>query len=211
LKYTSLAPKEIKIVVQQEAKMQFLKYGIAGTNMKKIASNVGIGRSTLYRYYAEKEQLAFHVAWNLIEDIINTSLARPRENKNATGFESLKAFFEEYILLLWSNSKILIYLTEFDKIFEGRYPEFTETQEFLDAINRSLKSISQYIIKGIEDGSITTDEPPEIVASVFLNAIMGTTQRVLPRSEHYDQEHGASGDIIVNKLLVFLLNSIKSR
>ena len=57
--YTPLSPEEIRVAVLKEAKEQFLNHGIADTQMKKIAEAVGIGRSTLYRYYAEKEQVVF--------------------------------------------------------------------------------------------------------------------------------------------------------
>ena len=206
--YTTLSPEEIRAAVLKEAKKQFLQNGIANTQMKKIAEAVNIGRSTLYRYYTEKEQLAFLVTLQIIDEMIGQVLAKAHD-ETLSGIEQLRAFFEAYIDRLKANMDILRYFAEFDHIFEKDYPQFSEAEEFVKAMNRFSVLPSQFIIRGMNDGSIKTEEDPMILASVMLNAIMGTSVRVLPRSKHYKEEQGSSGEVIVNKTLELLLNAIK--
>jgi hypothetical protein len=94
-------------------------------------------------------------------------------------------------------------------LFEGKYPDLPEAYGFVDAMNHLSMLSVQFINQGIKDGSIVTDEDPAILSSVILNAVIGTSQRVIPRSEHYDEEHGAGSEVIVNKVLSSLLSSVK--
>ena len=69
MKYTPLQPDEIREQVYQEAKNQFLAHGIASTEMKKLAEAVGIGRTTLYRYFPSLDRLVFMTATELWDSI----------------------------------------------------------------------------------------------------------------------------------------------
>ena len=206
--YTTLSPEEISAAVLKEAKKQFLQNGIANTQMKKIAEAVNIGRSTLYRYYAEKEQLAFLVTLQIFDEMISQVMVKA-QNDSVSGMEQLRVFFEAYIDHLKANMNLLRYFAEFDHIFEKDYPQVSEAKEFVKAMNRFSVLPSQFILRGINDGSIKTEEDPMLLASVMLNAIMGTSVRVLPRSKHYKEEQGSSGEVIVNKTLELLLKAIK--
>ena len=208
--YTTLSPDEIRTAVQKEARKLFLKYGIEKTQMKNIAESVGIGRSTLYRYYAEKEQLAFIVTRQTLEEISRNALKKTSADGIKNGFDRLKLYLEESVKLYSSNMKILKYYVEFDLLFEGKYPEYPEAKEFVNVMKNISGLTTQFIIQGIKDGSIITDEDPVLLAGILSNSILCTAQRVLPRSKHYREEHGSTGEDMVNKLLVLLLDTIKA-
>jgi AcrR family transcriptional regulator len=195
-------------LILKEAKALFLSIGLRNTEMKAIAQKVGIGRGTLYRYYQHKEQLAFIVTVDILNDLLNESFS-VAIGAELTGYEKLKLFSEKYIDMLINNENIIGYLTEFDRMFEREYPSYPEAESFVKRLNTHFKLISKYIIEGIEDKSIQTDEDPLAFTSVLVNTILGLAQRVLVRKEHIQQEQGISGPLIVRKAGELLLSTIK--
>lgn len=207
--YNSLSPTEIQTAIQEEAKKLFLEHGIADTQMKSIAQAVGIGRSTLYRYYKEKEQIAFLVTCNIINELSEKNLFISR-HREKNGFEQLRLFCERYIDLLAGNINILNYLTEFDRLFEAEYPDYPEANLFIDNMSKATQVMTQFIERGIYDKSIKTEESPTILSSVLINTIFGVSQRVLTRSAHIEEEQGAAGEDIVRKAVQLILHTIKA-
>ena len=207
--YNALTPNEIQAVIQAEARKQFLEYGIANTQMKNIAKAAGIGRSTLYRYYREKEQIAFLVTCNIINELSEKNLFISI-HKEKSGFEQLELFCKRYIDLLSGNINILKYLSEFDELFDKEYPDYPEVQLFVENMSKGTLVTTQFIESGIQDKSIVTDDEPALLSSVLINTIFGVSQRVLTRSQHIEEEHGASGEAVVRKAIEIILHSIKA-
>ena len=52
----------------------FLQQGMQKTEMKHIAKQAGIGRSTLYRHFVSKEAISFHIAKDIIVELHEFSI-----------------------------------------------------------------------------------------------------------------------------------------
>lgn len=204
--YTTLSPEEIKTKVYQETKKQFLLRGINNTELKQIAKTVGIGRTTLYRYFPSRDQLAFMVTCDLVEIFLNSSIA-PLIDPKLNGFDKLKKHVDIVIDRIMEHPEVLSYFSEFDQIFAKDYPDFPEAREYDQRMIRSIEAIAEYMVLGQNDGSIKQEDPVQFTAMV-LNTVMGLGQRVIIRGSHHGTESSKT-DAMLRKVAKTLLDTIK--
>lgn len=206
--YTTLAPEEIKARVYEEVKKQFLEKGIKNTDMKQVARDVGIGRTTLYRYYPSRDQLAFMVSLEFTEIFLQSSIGS-RIDPTLNGYEKMRMFFDYFIDNILQQPAVLKYFSEFDQMFADDYPDFREAAEYDERMKKNTEAITQYMIQGQADGSIRSDEEPFFFTVMHLNAVLGLAQRIVTRSVHYDMEKEKNVRML-RKVSHRLLSTIKA-
>jgi hypothetical protein len=65
--------------------------------------------------------------------------------------------------------------------------------------------IYQMFLEGIADGSVKKVENPEFEVDVLVNTIFGIAQRIIPRREHYIEEHGYCDEMLEEAVRLMLL------
>lgn len=205
-----LSPEEIRTLLVKTAKTQFLEKGIVNTEMKDIAALANISRSTLYRHIIDRNQLAFLVSIEILTDLHEKcfSLSMP---VSACGFEKLSLFMHHLIDTLCQNVNLVSYLSEFDCLFRGDYPDIPEAKNYIDTINRMLNYVAQFLFEGLADNSIKPISNPLFFISVLINTIFGIAQRVLPRDAHYAEEHHTSGRELMTGAIDIMLESVANK
>ena len=206
---TKPTPEEIKRALLHSAKTLFLRDGIAATEMKAIAENAGLSRSTLYRYMIDKNQLAFLVAAEVLQDIANPNMIFTA-NGQTNGFEKLSQFSHLFLDTLCDNVSLVSFLSEFDSIFRSDYPSIPEAQEYILTINRMLHRTAQFLFEGLADGSVRELEDPLFYTSLLINTVFGLAERMLPRDEHYMKEHKTTARRVLESSVNILLDHIKA-
>ena len=209
MKYTTLSPEEIKTQVYQEIKKQFLKRGIDNTEMKQIAQTVGIGRTTLYRYFPQKEQLAFSVALELIQELYYPQVSKGIMDE-LNGFDWISRYCENFIQALISHRESLQFFSEFDRMFMNEMPDIPEAVAYGENNNQNLITISKQIERGQKDGSIRGDKDPLIIAAILTNSIMALAQRTLMRNLAIEANMNLDDTRIIRITTDMLLASIKA-
>ncbi len=207
--YNALTADEIRDITQREAQRQFLEYGLANTQMKNIAAAVGIGRSTLYRYFPQKEHLAFAVTCTLINDLFQQTLY-PLPDKTLPGFEQLSVIVHRFIEVLPRHVSALNYFSEFDRMFDRGFPQTPEADQFVQAMNNTTALLARFIEAGVRDRSIRDDYRVDVMTLVVHNTVFGVAQRVLARSDHYLHEHKELVKQVLTASYEFMLASMKA-
>jgi AcrR family transcriptional regulator len=189
------------------ARELFLTVGIQNTEMKDIALKAEIGRSTLYRHFSSKEQIAFYIAKDILLEL-HECLGRSKLTDNQTGYEKLEIELKQFMNTLIGSKDRIRFLDEFDQVFTDSYPEMEEALDYVE-FNKQNDSdflVTKCIQEGIEDGSIRPIQNPEFEADVMINMILGIAQRIIPRSQHYIEEHGAYIEIMEEAVNLLLLS-----
>lgn len=212
MKYTELSPEEIRENVFKEAKKQFLKRGIIKTELKQIARTVGIGRTTLYRYFPMKEQLIFLTAHEIVKKYFYCYLMQKEDLPlNINGYEKLRIFCYRFCETLVEDAPKLVFLAEFDGMFRGEYPDIIEAKQYETDMRANMCQITKVIEEARIEGSINVLEGEEaLIASVLVNTIMGIGMRTITREIHYEKEHANHSKKILDKTVEMLLRSINS-
>lgn len=183
----------------------FLTIGIRQTEMKDIARVANIGRSTLYRHFGNKEQIAFYIAKDILIELMAPQHS-PSDLENYNGFQKVKFGLDELMNRLLGNPEKVRFLNEFDQIFTDSYPEFQEAQEYVEFNKQRETLLHSYLEEGIGDGSIRNIQNPIMEADVIINIIMGVAQRVIPRANHYIEEHGFYKEFLQEAIRIIMLS-----
>lgn len=141
-------------------------------SMDEIAREVGLGKSTLYLYFKNKESLYFAIVLRGIR--IWGQMIKEEVEKGNTGLEKFIAYgntnrefstkYPDYFRLMYSPSSIK---KQFDMDKMNSSGEFQEVKElFKEIMSVGIDSIQ----KGIDDGEIRPEVDP-VEAAVLLSVI----------------------------------------
>ncbi|HEX3077126.1 MAG TPA: helix-turn-helix domain-containing protein [Lachnospiraceae bacterium] len=192
----------------QVARTLFLQQGIHRTEMKDIAKHTGIGRSTLYRHFQSKDLIAFHIAKEIIVEL-NEGAIKEQIMKADSGYERFYLQLRANMEAMLNNPDKVRFLDEFDQIFTDGYPQSEEAEDYVE-FNRSYQApIIRYYSEGIEDGSIKACEDKHFQIEVIMSILLGMAQRIIPREQHYIQEHSHGGREYLEEMLRLVLSSIR--
>ncbi|AXV38354.1 MAG: TetR family transcriptional regulator [Methanobacterium sp. BRmetb2] len=164
-------------------------------SMDEIAREIGLGKSTLYLYFKNKESLYFAIVLRGIR--IWAETVKNEVKKGKTGLEKLKLYlnanrnfsneYPDYFRLLYSPTSIK---KQFDMDKMNSSEEFQEVKElFKEIMFIGIDSIQ----KAIDDGEIRPDVDPTeaiILLSVIYNGManMGDWSKEILESRDVDQQ-----------------------
>jgi AcrR family transcriptional regulator len=184
----------------------FLTRGLRATEMKDIAVRAGIGRSTLYRHFTGKEIIAFYIAKDILTGLRElTETESERLNSLNNGYEKLEETMLLFTSKLIENRDKVRFLDEFDQYFTDDYPASEEADEYIQFNKNKDTVMYQYFLEGMKDGSIKTVTDAEFKIDVLLNTALGIAQRIIPRREHYLEEHGYCEELLKEAVRLILL------
>ncbi len=141
-------------------------------SMDEIAREIGLGKSTLYLYFKNKESLYFAIVLRGIR--IWAEMVKNEDKKGNTGLEKLISYgnanrefsneYPDYFRLLYSPSSIK---KQFDMDKMNSSEEFQEVRElFKEIMSVGIDSIQ----KGIDEGEIRPEVDP-VEATILLSVI----------------------------------------
>jgi len=141
-------------------------------SMDEIAREIGLGKSTLYLYFKNKESLYFAIVLRGIR--IWAEMVKNEDKKGNTGLEKLISYgnanrefsneYPDYFRLLYSPSSIK---KQFDMDKMNSSEEFQEVRElFKEIMSVGIDSIQ----KGIDEGEIRPEVDP-VEATILLSLI----------------------------------------
>ncbi len=164
-------------------------------SMDEIAREIGLGKSTLYLYFKNKESLYFAIVLRGIR--IWAETVKNEVKKGKTGLEKLKLYlnanrnfsneYPDYFRLLYSPTSIK---KQFDMDKMNSSEEFQKVKElFKEIMFIGIDSIQ----KAIDDGEIRPDVDPTeaiILLSVIYNGManMGDWSKEILESRDVDQQ-----------------------
>ncbi|MGC9516233.1 MAG: TetR/AcrR family transcriptional regulator [Methanomicrobiales archaeon] len=179
-------------------------------SMDEIAREIGLGKSTLYLYFKNKESLYFAVVLRGIR--IWAETVKNEVKKGETGLEKLKLYlnannnfsneYPDYFRLLYSPTSIK---KQFDMDKMNSSGEFQEVRElFKEIMSLGIDSIQ----KGIDEGKIRPDVNPT-EAIIFLSIIyngkanMGDWSKEILESKKIDDKTFSNdiGDLFLHMLI----------
>ncbi|SDN61219.1 TetR/AcrR family transcriptional regulator [Acetanaerobacterium elongatum] len=198
-----LSDTDLQII--EAARELFIKNGFEKTEMKDIARKIGIGRSTLYRHFENKSAIIFYIAQQELEDI--TSVFPATDISNAqSGYEAVKRLLRALNDKLLANIDKVTFLRDFDFAFTGEYPNDEMAKSYLVFLRSNANSqvLTMALQSAMDDGSITTKLTAGQLSLTLTNSCLAMAQRVLPREQHYNIEHGISRELLSFNLDILL-------
>ena len=175
------------------AKEHFLRDGIRNTDMKQLALELGISRSTLYRHFANSVQIAFYVVMDFL-NVMNDDLDLYH---GLTGYNAFCLYVHRFTDRLCENLPMLQVIREFDTLYSPDRDDLIPPEEYSQYIGGDQNQLPVRIfMKGVADGSIRPQPDNTVAALAFVFTAMGLVERIMPREKIYIQEHGVARELI---------------
>jgi len=160
-------PQADRAILRATLKL-LMEHGYAGMSVERVASEAGVGKNTIYRRYASKEELAAAAVRALTDDM------DPTPDTGSARNDMVEMIIRNQVLLERGPGFAMIgaLLVE-----ERRNPELFEL--FRQRIMRPRRDETLMILKrGVERGEIRADADLEvaihaIVGAMFMRHIMG--------------------------------------
>jgi AcrR family transcriptional regulator len=198
---------ETRAKILSVARALFTDRGLFDTQMLDVAAALGMSRTTLYRYYRDKLDLALAILGILMVEV-QGSWTDPGPS-HGSARDRLELYFRQ----TWTDegpfAAHLRYFAEFDAFFSGsRIPEgFKEKMLALIPADED-PVLRRLIIEGQRDGSIRRDLDPYLAMGTLLNTVRGLQQRVVLRGEVLVELRPAEAGRLIDELLTYLLKGI---
>jgi len=160
-------PKVVDPTMQREeireaARRVFAERGVRGTGLAHVAEAAGMGRSSLYHYYADKNALLADMVSEMLEQ--EQQLFHACLSAQGTPIERLET-------LAHACASLFPQWAAFGRLFmDLRLEDARELGGFFRAIRADL---AQVIEQGQADGSMAATPSAEVQASVLIGAIDG--------------------------------------
>lgn len=183
--------------ILNEALVCFANYGYKGTNLRDLASNLGLSKSALYRHFSSKEEL-----WRELLIKVDTDVKNKFNNKpSLSQFESvtgLYAYTMQLVNVAIHDSEVIMArkLLVIEQFHDEQAREMA-VNHFLDGIIKIFADILEAMMK---EGTIKEDNA-EILAFSYVTPIFALIQM-------YDRQPEKEREII-HRIEEFVLFFIK--
>lgn len=200
---------ETRTRILSVARTLFTEKGLFDTQMIDVAAALGMSRTTLYRYYRDKLDLALAILQILIGEV-QSSWNDPGPMSGLSGRDRVGLYLKQ----VWTDGRALAghlkYLAEFDAFFSGaRIPEgFKERMAASIPYPEGDPTLVNLIIEGQAEGTIRGDRDPHLIMATLLNAVRGLQQRVTLRGEVLVELRPHEAERLTDELIAYLLKGV---
>lgn len=158
-----------------------LEYGYHAFQFKILAAKLDVARTTIYEYYANKEELITDYMFNLMACIQSECESLSHER---TPLEKLKGMLRIFVKYGQIHKIIII-------VPQVNAEASQKTKDSLCKIARQHQALLQmmllWIKEGKEEKQIREDVPDSIIAGLFFNVIQIPNHRGIPTEEYVEQ------------------------
>ena len=173
---------EQRDAILDAAETIFLRKGLENTTMGEIAKETGIHRATLYRYFPDRDPIAFEIAVRMLKKIkSSTDISESTDYLHAIK-ENTLAMIDRFYQL----REAYRFLGMFDHLYGDSYPNKTLGDWFKEQVNTMRWG------KGRFPGDIPGEVRPKVV--MLLNAIMSFLEKMAARGDLMASEQDVSLD-----------------
>jgi AcrR family transcriptional regulator len=194
--------------VLNAAERLFILRGIEDTAIADIAFEAGLTRSTLYRYFPNKQDIAWELLKGYFEEMSNLFKLEAWAHKK-TGYERVEAFIEAQFNYYWQNLDRAIFMAQFDQIYAARWKPERMIDLLQGALGERRLFLNEAIEVGIADGSLRADLEPRLAAATIINMIVGLERRLASMPRHVEAEYGQTVEEIYREACRILLRGIQ--
>ncbi|MDP4091779.1 MAG: TetR/AcrR family transcriptional regulator [Bacillota bacterium] len=189
------------------AEKLFLLRDLPGVSMMDIASNVGISRVTLYKYYNSIDEIAFEVQMKILKakEIVSRKAAAIGTNALEKVRNVLLAQFDLYR----KRTDSFRYIGLFDHYYRHNYPTKELEERYRDFL-KDCPPIPELINEGLEDGSIRSDIPAHKLAVFIGNSFISVAERMASRGNILRHEQNIDPDEQVLQVIEMIVEYIKA-
>ena len=202
---------ETKNLILEKSREIFLNKSLFNSTMSDIAERAGLSRRTIYRYFDTKEELAYEITIELLNEW-NSYQKEIFTNLRGTGIERLEIFLNKLIDYMSEKADVMRYLSEFDFYFQDKTTHAANEMSknrFNKIILKSDELLEEIMILGKKDKSIKKDIDIKLIVATISNVLWSFGQRIAIRGESIKKEYNLDGISLIKKQVDIYIAAIK--
>ena len=160
---TLVESPEKRAAILEQAIGAFAQDGFRGTDVQDIADRAGVGKGTVYRYFASKENLFWQSTYEVIQRLAAELFAAV--DMPASAVAKLQAMARAYAAFFENNPQCLELFVQDRAEFRGVGPD--SHRQYHEKLNRQF---AQIIADGIAAGELRAVDPETTMSA--LHAVM---------------------------------------
>jgi AcrR family transcriptional regulator len=184
--------------------------GIERVTMADIITATGLMRSTIYQYFANKDE----IVWALVQQVLEHTTAvlqqRLQESDGSalTTITALLAYMGDELV---ANPERVRFMAQFDALYARDWSAeqllAIEAQVAPQPLAAALTALAR---TGIADGSLHPDLDPELTVHSILNAAIAIQRRVASLGDRVEQEYGQPIDRLFHEACRVILRGLQT-
>lgn len=165
-------PLPRKEAILQAAREVFGQHGYSVTTMKMIAERAGVAFGLVSHYYGKKENLFIHAGFTMVDDLLNH--VRKHVDGANNGLDAVVTFVTSYLDYTIINKDTFPILIRCSPFSDVELP--SERDSIAEKFQEILSMLQRQIERGVRDGSINADLPPQETAFLVFGNVMGAVR-----------------------------------
>jgi AcrR family transcriptional regulator len=169
------------------AEQLFSRNGISNIGLNDIADVAGVTRATIYRYYANKLEIAWAVYKRYASHIFDTMppIIWDVQLNGATRLNALLNGFCDYFFTYPQNAR---FISEFNRIYADNH-EVAQIRLNNPLSQNGDDPLTILVEVGVRDGSLRPALDPKLIRTMTLTVLYGMEQRMLQYGEEITREY----------------------
>jgi AcrR family transcriptional regulator len=190
------------------AEKLFFTKGIENTTMDDVAAKAELSKGTLYLYFKSKEEIHWEITQRHMDMVMESMKKRLDSSKNA--IENLKIMAEVFIDHFNEEHAVAHSILFFQSV------DLKKLNLDMELINRSfiedspIHLVSEYVKKGVDEGSIRDDIPAEALSTTLWAQLMGVMQIIIMKKDLFELIHVKGEDVIKSHIQIVLNGIIRA-
>jgi AcrR family transcriptional regulator len=186
----------------------FDERGIDRVTMAEITSASGVQPSTMYQYFANKDDIVWAILGELMQE--GRGGARQTLANAPNALARITALLESLSDELSNNRLKVRFMAQFDAMYARNWPA-----ERLLALESQIDPdtfqwFTELIREGIADGSLRSDLDPDLTMHAVINAVIGTQRRLASLGNKVELEYGQPIDRLLRETIRVLLLGLRA-
>ena len=186
----------------------FDERGIDRVSMAEITSGSGVQPSTVYQYFANKDEIVWALLGELMEE--KKGLAEERLKDAPDGLARITALLEMLADDLANDRVRVRFMAQFDAMYARTWPVERLLALESQIHPKPFEYFAELIREGIADGSLRPDLDPELTMHAVMNAVIGAQRRLASLGNKVEAEYGHSVDRLFRENIRVLLLGLRA-
>ncbi|NBU63635.1 MAG: TetR/AcrR family transcriptional regulator [Chloroflexia bacterium] len=191
------------------AEQLFTRDGISNVSIADIADAVGMTRATIYRYFANRIEIAWALQRRYSENLIN-SMPSDVTNANLLGLTRLRALLRGFCDYFFQYPERALYVAQLDRLQVN--PE--DNAQLVELRRNDMQTedpIAAIIVLGIRDGSLRANLDANKTSTTIYTMIWGLERRLAASTATFEGEYHLSQRAIYEDACQIIIQGLIAR
>jgi AcrR family transcriptional regulator len=187
----------------------FTHHGISNVSVADIADAVGMTRATIYRYFANRIEIAWALQQRYAENLI-TSMPSDVNNEQLPGVTRLRAMLRGFCDYYFQYPERALYVAQLDRM-QTSTEDTTQLQELRRNDAHTVDPVAQIITIGVRDGSLRANLDPHKTSTTIYTIIWGLERRLSASATTFEGEYLQSQRTVYEEACQIIIQGLIAR